>query len=482
VVAGVVVMNTTEPYTFTTGGNEGLYRVLVLKPETYTFSGDWDGGEELTVRIYSRTQNQAILETQTELYRGTLSEASFTVPEDAAQVYFYFQGAEGDTLRSVVLSDGTAIPLDYKFLPEMIEFRLQGSLRLSSSFLLRAQFMKDAWTIFKQSPLIGYGLSSTENLYASVQPFEYGSLYVHNHLLQVMTDMGLVGLAAFLMLLVGTLWLLLRRLRQEKDALAAMLLACWVMMNSHSLMEINFSLRPYQCAALFLLVLPVVLYAEPLTKKAVKLGSAVVCGCVWIFLAVFGGLLANHRTVQQKYAMAASYTAERYMETMQECADRDVLDPVSYQLEYVANAVNLGQEQYLTQMESYVKKLEYNGSYEALSGLLQYYYLPTGQYETMFSCSRACVAQRASQTDAWNLFAEFYRDQALPVMGAGKIDVFVDGVLAFRDYLTAYNSQGRLEEITLSGENQAFLDAVSSARDSGLTGDDLYTYLTQALG
>ena len=72
---------------------------------------------------------------------------------------------------------------------------------------------------------------------------------------------------------------------------------------------------------------------------------------------------------------------------------------------------------------------------------------------------------------------EFYRNEVLPAAGAEHIDEFMDGVLALRDYLTEY-SQGRLEEIQLTEENQSFLSMVSSAEENGISGEAAYVLLT----
>lgn len=78
-----------------------------------------------------------------------------------------------------------------------------------------------------------------------------------------MDETGLLGLAAFLALMLGAAWLLVRRLRTQQDGMAAVLLACWVMMNLHGLMEISFSVRMFQCAAFFLVLMSVVSCGEP---------------------------------------------------------------------------------------------------------------------------------------------------------------------------------------------------------------------------
>lgn len=94
-----------------------------------------------------------------------------------------------------------------------------------NSFLRRTQFMKDTWVLFKREPLIGHGLEANDNLYPAIQPFYYQSRYVHNHILQVLADQGLLGGIPFLAFLESVLWLLVKRLRAEQDALAAVLLA-----------------------------------------------------------------------------------------------------------------------------------------------------------------------------------------------------------------------------------------------------------------
>lgn len=476
----VVALRSTGPYTF--DENRFLLRSVTLKEGTYQISGDWDGTpEETGVLIYTRTPEEALMERSTELYKGPLEGASFTVESGPVKVYFRLWGPEGSTLREVALSDGTELALRYRMLPALLVDRLQEDLFASNSYMMRVQFMKDAWAIFAKSPLIGHGLGSTEGLYTAVQPFYYESKYVHNHLLQVMDDMGLLGLAAFLALLLGSAWLLIRNLRSETGTMAAMLLACWVMMNSHSLIELNFSIRAYQCVAFTLLLLPVILYAKPLSQKAAKWGGIAAAGFVWLYLLVFGGLLESHRMVQREVAEFSTSSVTEFMETLRDYVRRDVFDHEQNQLTFVGNAVLLNDSRYNGDMRKYAEELRSVGTYTASSGLAQYYYLPRGEFEELFACSREGIAQEASAKDAWNLQIQFYRNEVLPAAGAEHMDVFIDGVLALREYLAQY-SEGRLEEIELTEENQAFLDAVSEAHEAGMPLEGMYVYLTGILG
>lgn len=453
---GFAAVRVTGPYTL---GEAALTRALDLAPGTYTVSGEWDG--EIRAQVVARSRLE-VLQSRGEysvLYDGPLEDAAFTVTGGEFELRVQFTGAPGDTLRQVVLSDGTELPLGYPLLPDAIADRLQGDFFSGNSFLLRVQFDRDAWSIFTRRPLFGYGLGSTDNLYPAIQPFYYTSRYAHNHLLQVMADMGLVGLAAFLTFLGGVLWVLVRRLRREGDPLAAMLLACWVMMNTHSLMEINFSLQAYQCLAFLLLLLPVVLYGEPVSEKAAKTGTAAVCCTVWLYLAVFGGLLELRQRVQHASASLRAASMEQLMSALDGYARQDVFDPAPYQLEYVATALQDNSGQYSGKMLEYVEKIRSSGNYPANFGLLEYYYLPAGDFQGLFACSRECLAQRRSYADVWNGQVEFYRTKVLPAAGEARMAEFTEGVQAFRALLEETN-RNRMERIVLTEENRAFVDAV----------------------
>ena len=470
VVAGTM----TEPYTFPS--NDSIVRSLRLDAGEYNVSAEGDFEDNFPIYIYKTSSIEALMGENTMLYNGPLQGAVFTVPEDTDRVYFRFFGSEGDVLRKVTLSDGSFVSLGYTFLPEVVVSRLHRGLLSDNSYLLRVQFMKDAWKIAQKAPILGHGLGSTDNLYPAIQPFYYTSRYAHNHILQVLADQGLVGTIPFLVFLIGSLWLLIKRLREEQDSLAAVLIACWVMMNSHSLMEINFSLQPYQCFTFVLLLMPVVLYGKPLREGVVKLGGAAVCAVFWVYLAVFGGLMGLRQRVQWESANLRAASMEQLMGALDSYAKRDVFDPDPYRLEYVNTALEDTGGIYGEKMLQYVEQMRNSGSYPACSGLLKYYYLPAGDFAGLFECSRECLLQRVSYTDVWNDQVAFYRDEVLPAAGEAKVDTVVEGVLAFQELLAEVN-QDRMEEIILTAENQAFVDLVSSALASGLSGGELYQYL-----
>ena len=474
----------TGPYTFE---EDDSYIVYVL-PDGITgdatITGDVDGDPRTVV--YSQTLLNTYFGGRTDLYSGPFSQCAFTVPEDSAGLYVIIVGQAGETLRSMAVNGEKKIALSYPWLPEAISSRLlRNSLLKSDSFTLRLEFDKDAWKIFSTAPLLGRGLGSTENVTRSVQSFQYESKYAHNHLLQTMADTGLVGTAFALAFVLGSAWLCLHAVRKEKDSLAAALLAVWVMMNLHSLMEINFSVRGFKCFAYVLLILPVLLYAKlqlagdtAKARKQAKTVGILVVVLYALYLAVFGGLLERARMTDRKAERFETSDVYEYLNFLRGCVRGDVFDHDTYQRSYVANAVQLDDRAYNGDMLKYVKQLRASGTYENDSALARYYYLPRQEWDELFDCSLEGIRQVRSSPDGWNLQMDFYREEVLPAMGADNAEAFVGGVLALGDALDDMNAEGRLETVELNETNQSFLTLCRSVKEQGISGQDAYTILT----
>ena len=474
----------TGPYTFE---EDDSYIVYVL-PDGITgdatITGDVDGDPQTVV--YSQTLLNTYFGGRTDLYSGPFSQCAFTVPEDSAGLYVIIVGQAGETLRSMAVNGEKKIALSYPWLPEAISSRLlRNSLLKSDSFTLRLEFDKDAWKIFSTAPLFGRGLGSTENVTRSLQTFQYESKYAHNHLLQTMADTGLMGTAFALAFVLGSAWLCLQAVRKEKDSLAAALLAVWVMMNLHSLMEINFSVRGFKCFAYVLLILPVLLYAKPLlagetakARKRAKTVGILVVVLYALYLAVFGGLLERTRMTDRKAENFQTSDVYEYLDFLRGCVRGDVFDHDSYQRNYVATAVQMDDWKYNSDLLKYVKELRASGTYENDSALARYYYLPRQEWSELFDCSLEGIRQVRSSPDGWNLQMDFYREEVLPAMGADNVSAFVDGVLSLGNALDAMNAEGRLETVELNETNQSFLTLCRSVKEQALSGQDAYTILT----
>lgn len=478
---GVAAMTVKGPYTFDSA--ERVVRQADLPAGTYTLTAPL--GEDVRVVLLGQTAYEKLIDQYETLYDSTSGETEFTVPEGLVMTRWQLYAPAGTVVERVELSDGQRFQLDYPLLPAFIADRLL--LGMGNSFTLRMEFDKDAWKIFSTAPLLGRGLGSTENLTRSVQSFQYESKYAHNHLLQTMADTGLVGTVFALAFVLGSVWLCLQAVRKEKDSLAAALLAAWVMMNLHSLMEINFSVRGFKCFAYVLLVIPALLWAErpagetaKARKQTKTVGILVAIGYA-LYLAVFGGLLESARMTDRKAENFQTSDVYEYLDFLRGCVRGNVFDHDFYQRNYVANAVQLNDPSYNGDMLKYVSALRASGTYENDSALAQYYYLPRQSWDDLFTCSLEGIHQVRSSPDGWNYQMDFYRTEVLPAMGADNVSAFVDGVLALGDALDAMNAEGRLETVELNETNQSFLRLCRSVKDQDLSGQDAYTVLTLAV-
>ena len=481
--AGAAMVLHTGPYTFYEDGQEMAWLLPQDTAGDVALSGD--GDEDFQTLVYSQTLLQRYGNGSVTLYDGPLSQCAFTVPEDAVEVHIRLIGNAGESLRSLTVNGAEAVTVNYPWLPEVISTRLLNDRLLGgNSSFMREEYVRDTLKLFAEKPVFGHGLGSTENLTRSVQRFAYASMYAHHHLLQTLSDSRGVGAVCALAFMLGTAWLCLRAVLKEKDALAAALLAAWVMMNLHSLMEINFSVRAFRCFAYVTLLLPVLLWAEQpegetvKVQKRAKIAGILMAVLYALYLAVFGGLLESARMVDRQAENFQTSDVTEYLSTLQGYVSRNVFDHDYYARSYVALAVQLNDTRLNGVMLKYVDALRASGTYENDSALARYYYLPRAKWDDLFDCSLAGIRQVRSSPDGWNYQMDFYRTEALPAMGTDNMDAFVDGVLALGDALDGMNNEGRLETVALNEENQAFLTLCRSVKEQGLTGTDAYAVLS----
>ena len=477
IAAVILALTLTEPFVFTE--SNFLYRGADVEGgETYTFSGDWDKSSEITVLVYGSTREQELTSVTETYYNGPLEEASFTVPEDVGHVLMQFRGPAGLELRQVSLSDGTEIPMAYTLLPDNIANRLQKNVFEDSSFLLRLQYDIDGWTLFKESPLAGHGLGATEGLLTSVQPFFYESLYLHNHLLQVMDETGLLGLAAFLAFILGTAVLLVRQLRKARTPLAAMLLACLVMMNLHGLMEISFSVQMFQCAAFFLLLLPTVCYGTYTEGRKRRAAGIVVLVVSDLWLVISVALLGGSLLAQKEYREldAAGMTTGSFIETLERLDRMDAYNDQSYKVNLMGNALQAGGISNEGTAARCARELRETGEFDSCYYVAAYYYLPLGQLENFFDVLQEGLLQERSNSEAWNSAMNLCI-QAFSQIDPAEADTFAEGVRGIGEAMDRANAY-LLVPVALTEENAALLNC---ARTDLLDGEGMYAAISQVL-
>lgn len=480
-VFAVCAMTITGSYTFS-GDNAIVGRSVSLAGgQTYTVSGDWSGDVQL--KVWVEEKDGLLMDWGTTVYEGSLAGAKFTLPEKTATVMLTFTGSDGDELRNVTFSDGTSVKLNRVLLPEVLEGRMQDSLLTSSSLLLRVQYIKDGLKIWATAPLFGRGLTSTDNLYTSVQPVYYQSKFAHCHVVQYLADLGILGFGCFLMITVGLVWLLLRKRKENGDPLAAVFLSCILMLNIHSFMEINLSIRAYAIMAYFLMAIMMLAFGEPVLvkgKRSVKRAAAAAAAGMWLTIVTFAGITISFRAVDRISASYETTNLADFMHTLDKFIAFDAINDDYYKILYLSNS--FGYPEFSNNAEKYAKELRDSGTFTNCDAVARYFYLPAGRIEALFACSMEGIAQKAADTVAWDAEFDFYRAR---VMTAFQNDwenaemPFIEGVLRVRDYLASWN-EGRMEQIVLSEENQAFVEAVEKVwKDPEMTPEESYSLLSQ---
>lgn len=468
VVYAIAAMNVTSGTTLTAGTN--LSRAVALEPGEYQVQEmTWES--QVQVRIYSQNEQELMMHTQTDLYTGELSQASFVVPEGSRVVWFVMQG-EGE-LDQVILSDGTKVPLGYPLLPGFAANRLQ-ALWANQNFIQRLVFFRDGLKLWSQSPFIGWGAGGVEGQLTAVQSFYYESKYIHNQFIQILDEAGMLGLAAFLFLLGGAVWTLVKGWKKEQNPLLPMLAACLTMMISHSLTEVVWSTQMYQ-VVVFTLFAALIIYRsdseQPVGQSKKRLVAGTLCGVTVIFaLLQVGSLVAADRFAA--LTNDGNLTPEQFVDKMGLVDTLEVYDDTTYKVNRMANALQIGQTGIATRcVQDLMSKEEFDACYYAAA----YYYFPMGQLPEYFQATWVGLKQEASNSDAWNSVFDLY-GQAYEQLSGGNMEDYVAGICQTGDWMEQFN-QDRMEPIVLTQENQQLLEAARQVQSTGVTGQNAYDLL-----
>lgn len=482
----VLGYNLSGGYTFEAG--ETLRRSVYPAPGTYTLGLGSDGSEQnLTLKVESQNRAQTITHTSTVLYDGPLvgPDVSFTVPEDSTVVYLNLTATQAASLDYLRLTDGPSVKLGYTLLPGFVANRIQG-LWANQNFIQRIVFWQDGLKIYAAHPVFGNGLGSVEGLVTSVQDFFYESRYVHNQYVQVLAEMGIPGILSFLFLLgAPAVTLIKRRKEGEDDPLLACLTACLAMLALHGAVEAVWSISNYQTVALLVLAFIGVCYARPIGKLTGKAAAWICSIACWAFAAVFAFLMYGNLSATRQYAEINAGTRTQTPYSMTQLAGKDRYNWAQYKLDMAVNAAQSEVPEFAQTAADYAVELRKLKIFSINDSLLRYAYLPMGQVEEAFTASREGIPQSGSRVSTWRDQFSLYEQVFCPygAEGAWGVDSaqwYAGQILQTYDMLVDYN-RGRLEFITLSAQNNAFLNRVLALRDAGAEGQEAAALLRALL-
>lgn len=435
-------LNLTTGVTLQAG--EPLRRSAYPALGSYTVEAETDG--DPIVVIQSQDRAEAMMHTNTELYRGPLSRAAFTVPEGSLVVWFQFSANSEIRLEAVTYrgeSGSGSVPLGYRLLPGFIANRIQG-LRANQNAIQRFAFFEDGLKLFLRSPVIGLGLGAYGNAANSVQSFFYYTYYTHNHLIQTMAEQGIIGLLVFLVLLgvsAVSIW------RGRKKPMAPALGAALVFLSCHSCLDGVFSyfatLPMVYCvfAAIGLCCgndFPMPAWAA---RKTVRGGLTLgICALLVLFGVLLGCNVAAYNLV----------TDASDLEQLERAASLDPFEKADYMLTYVVQVTGTDPGEVIRQKaDDYARRLGRISS-NIIPFYLTEYYLDSGRTELGFEMAERYVEYVSADSVVWDdTFALLERYEQ-------DTDVYRAGVLRIAELLDTWNEE-HMGHVELNERSKAFI-------------------------
>ncbi|MBR2934101.1 MAG: O-antigen ligase family protein [Oscillospiraceae bacterium] len=439
----VAAYNVTGPVHLSQGSS--LNRAAYPDPGSYTISAV--GGENVQVNIRSQNKHETMMHTYTDLYKGALNEASFTVPEDSLVVYFLLSAKQDTTLEQVVYTGQAgqgSVPLGYPLLPGFIANRLQG-LFANQNAIQRTVFFEDGIKIFKMRPVFGFGLGAFMSVVQSVQDFYYETRYVHNHYIQTLLETGLVGLFLFLSLLVlSAVCVLKARKRDGFHPLTPALGASLVFMSVHAGVEMAFSVYCYLPLAFGVFALIDLCCGDVLPRPGKQIRTAL-CLISAALLLVFSFFVTRNMTARSITEQSKSF------ENYDRAATIDPFEWKDYAINYMLSSTRSDASEAIRQRgDYYARRLDCGHSNIVYLRLTQYY-LATGQIEQAMRMAQTHAGYIASSSSEWcnlmNLLSRY----------AQTDPVFLDGVAQLAKMMDAWN-EAHIGHVELDGHTQAFVN------------------------
>ena len=446
----VAALSVTGAYTFGTEGD--FRRTADLGAGDYTLTVE--ASAPVSVRVAYKNTSNLIQNNETDLVSGT-SDApiTFSVPEDSELVFFYFTCSEpGVTVNSAVY-DGAAsgsIKLGYKLLPAFIADRIQ-DLSANGNVVQRRVYWQDALKLWQTAPVFGRGLGGFENGIVSVQDYYYETKYAHNHYVEALCDLGVLGLAAFLAILGTAVWALVKS-RKEKSVFVMLLAACVVQMFGQAVTDVTWSVGG--CLPMFFAVLAMIaLYCGDCLRIKVPENSkgGAVRWPVAAVSAVFIVLIGLNLLAQSIF-----YGNNLTLDKLKTCAAIDLFEKNDYKLSYLLSG---GNEEGVA--DQYAEDLAAEES-NSITIPLAEYYVGTGQFAKAMYTLRDGADYMRADAEMWQQMFDIYESIIDPVDQFNAVplledDSYVKYMIASYQKLQAVN-EDQLDEVLLTVNNNAFLN------------------------
>ena len=324
----------------------------------------------------------------------------------------------------------------------------------------RVYYAQTGWRIFSTSPIVGAGPGAVDLLYARYKPFEAReSKYLHNYVLQIGAEYGLIGLILALLGVSGLTISGLRLLRSGGVAEIAIVVMT-AMLLADGLYQLSFNQREMMIVFGILTGTLIACSQTPSSGTSSSRVSAYLIGSILIFAlgmqAGFAMLTSLHARRQAEVALDDGQP-EKAIGLLHRARRWAPRDPQSFTLEAHIVASVHGTEAALPLIK---RAIELQPTSASLRSMLGAFLHQAGRWAEAIQCVREAV-------ELYPTKADYHHQLALLLAQTGTLDEAVDQArMAVR---LAYLFEGRYEATLekLLQAQQASRSPQNAAQTSG---------------
>lgn len=443
--------------------NESVMRAIYVPGGDYTLTVD--SSNPVNIMIQSQNETDLIRHTSSGLFGGTnQGEIKFTVPDDSRIVMLTFAGVEGGSKVHSASYSGSSdgiIHLKYPLLPNIIANRLQ-NLFANENMVQRGIFFEDGMKLFKKAPIIGRGLGGFENGVYSVQDFYYETKYAHNHYIQALCDLGIVGLVLFLSTLAFSASAIFQSKRKGHALFAIPVITASIFQAfGQAITDATWSAGVFLGFASVVLALLTKYLSKPIDFKSPELSGRmqlVEKAVLILFTCTFIVLLSGNL-----YAQAHAKAGVKSFKDIDRLIALDRFEYNDYKISYLVSAPKSEDSDVLTQAELYAEQLGTVPS-NSIAPYLMTYNFETYMDVDAFEAAMKGIENAKSSPNMWmELFdvCERYIDPVGPYTDDASDRLrspkyYINSVIDLYNALLERNKNS-LDQISLSPYNQAFI-------------------------
>jgi len=456
---------------------ETVMRAIYVAEGDYTL--DVKSSDPVNIKIISQNRYDLMRHTSTQLYSGSNEHTiSFTVPGDSEIVQIIFSSAANNveiTQATYSGAENGTVHLNYPLLPVIIANRIQ-NLFANENAVQRIIFFEDGIKLFSKSPVIGRGLGGFENGVYSVQDFYYETKYAHNHYIQVLSDLGIVGFVLFLSVLASSVMAVVFAKKKARATFAVpVLAACVAQIFGQATTDATWSAGVSLGFAAAILALIAIFCSSPIRTEANSIVSdnGRLRLAVKALLAVFAGSFILLLT-GNLYAQAHAKAGVDSFDDIERLILLDRFEYNDYKVSYLVNAAKSEDPKVFSKANMYAKELLQVESNSIAPYVMAYYFETFRDYDA-FEAAKIGIKNAASNPQMWTRIFDIFEEYIDPV-GSHTNDAadrlrtpqyYVDGVLELYDALLERN-RNSLDNITLSPYNNTFLGKLLEIRKTHL--------------